>query len=105
QDKQVNARCSCGYHTRNVLVRYNCSFKDSIIATRSTHAQHVPGVLDSAALGVARHKGMDDFRRLWVAGIHAMDAEICPHWRQAAKRFVPRKAIPARNALGLGGGV
>ena len=48
---------------------------------------------------------MDDFGRLWVAGVHTVQAEIGPHRRQAAKRLVASKAIPTIDALGLGAGV
>jgi hypothetical protein len=46
-------------------------------------------------------KGVDDLGGAWITGIHAMDAEISPYWRQAAKGVSIGETVDADDALGF----
>ena len=57
-----------------------------------------PRLLDGRPFGAAGEKRVDDFGRGRIAGIHAVQAESCPHRRQAAERFPAREAVAAGDA-------
>lgn len=65
------------------------------------HPQRVPRFVDAIVRGVAVDECVDDLRVGGIAGVHAVDAEVVPHGREAAEDLVAGERPAAVDPLGL----
>ena len=103
EDEWVDPGRSGGHHPGDVSIGNHGAFEDRVVAARGAHAEHIPRLLDSVALRLARHERVHDFRLRRIARVHPVDAQIRPDRAQAPERLASREPVAAVHAFGLRG--